>query len=84
MDRQGLINALRLVFYNLTKGEVEKITGDIYTAAEKSAEESVSIYDVLDFFDAHSEITESRNSEMLFCRFATTSHFERSKTATVC
>ena len=69
-DRQGLSNALRLVFYNLTKGEVEKITGDIYTAAEKSAEESVSIYDLLDFFDAHPEITNERKSELTRCSSA--------------
>ena len=69
-DRQGLINALRLVFYNLTKGEVEKIPGDIYTSAEKSAEESVSIYDVLDFFDAHPEITNEKKPELTRCSSA--------------
>ena len=69
-DKQGLINALRLVFYNLTKDEVEKIAGDIYTAAEKSAEESVNIYDVLDFFDEHPEITNEKKPELTRCSSA--------------
>ena len=56
-NKKGLLNALRVVFYNLTVNEIEKFVNEIYAQDEKNTEENVKIFDVLGFFDDHPEIT---------------------------
>ena len=63
-DKQGLVNALRIVFYNLSKDEIEKIVADIYAETEKNEEENVNVLEAFEYFEKHPEITNEKKQEL--------------------
>ena len=63
-DKQGLVNALRIVFYNLSKDEIEKIVADIYAETEKNEEENMNVHEATEYFEKHPEITNEKEQEL--------------------
>ena len=63
LNKNGLCNSLRLVFYNLTASEIDNIANEIYNESEQNTEGVVNIFDVLNFFENHPEITNEKKPE---------------------